>query len=110
MRSPYVIIVVAGIVSLGLVASVYLYSQQKLRLEQYKDKTRQAEEQEKNDKYEECKRDVYEDYQLRWGASCIKVGTDKKEEDCSLPADLAKAYEETLNRELDRCVKLYKSN
>lgn len=59
----------------------------------------------KNDKlYNSCRDDAYDSYHERWNEKCENMG---EEDDCQLPSITAEAYEDTLQRSLDRCLLLF---
>lgn len=53
----------------------------------------------------QCKQDAVNDYNVYWASQC-KDGTS----DCTLPVIIADKINKTLEKDLDRCVSLYKTN
>ena len=63
-----------------------------------------SEEVENYKKYELCINSAAQSYTEQWNKTCKNEG---KREDCQLPSDISKTYDDSLENEYDRCATIY---
>jgi len=98
-------IIVAFILGLSIIGYAYI-NQSSRRAEIIAERLHEdALRREKQGELTRCQNKATRVYQETWKKSCLeKYGTD----DCSLPLNIAKSYEDILKDSMDRCISLYK--